>query len=65
MMIPKTYELLDRCIEDGVRYGLNRAYKHTDTPSREQMEAEIENAVMNEICSWFYFKGTEDEQPIK
>jgi hypothetical protein len=63
MMIPKTYELLDRCIEDGVRYGMNRAFKHTDAPTREQMEAEIENAVMNEICAWFEFKGViEDEQ---
>jgi hypothetical protein len=62
MMIPKTYELLDRCIQDGVRYGLNRAYKHTETPTREQMENEIENAVVNEICAWFEFKGVEDEQ---
>jgi hypothetical protein len=65
MMIPKTYELLDRCIADGVRYGLNRAYKHTDAPTQEQMEAEIENAVMNEICAWFEFKGVVDEQSIE
>ena len=57
MIVPKAYNLLDRCVEDGVRYGLSRAYKHTDTPTQEHMENEIALAVMNEICTWFDFKG--------
>ena len=32
MMVPKSYELLDRCIEDGVAYGWMRAYKYADNP---------------------------------
>jgi len=65
MLIPKSYELLDRCIEDGVAYGWLRAHKHGDNPNAEQVQQEIVNAVMNEICAWFEFKGVEDEQSIK
>lgn len=65
MMIPKSYELLDRCIEDGVAYGWQRAHKHTDTPDAQRVKDEIVNAVMNEICAWFEFKGVENEQSIK
>jgi hypothetical protein len=65
MLIPKSYELLDRCIEDGVAYGWMRAHKHTDAPDAQRVQDEIVNAVMNEICAWFEFKGVENEQSIK
>ena len=61
MMVPKSYELLDRCIEDGVAYGWMRAYKYADNPDAERVQQEIVNAVMNEICTWFEFKGVKDE----
>jgi len=62
MIIPKTYLLLDRCIEEGVRYGLNRAYKHTDSPTREHMENEIAMAIMHEITEWFEIKQGVDNE---
>jgi hypothetical protein len=65
MLIPKSYELLDRCIEDGVAYGWMRAHKHNAKPDEQQVQNEITNAVMQEICAWFEFKGAEDEQSIK
>jgi hypothetical protein len=61
MIVPKAYDLLDRCVEEGVRYGLARAHKHTDTPTPEHLENEIAMAVMKEISTWFDFKGIEND----
>lgn len=54
-MKPDTYKLIERCVEDGVSYGLTRAYKHNDTPTPEQIQEKIRQAVMHEICEWFKF----------
>lgn len=53
LLKPNTYKLLDRCIEDGVRLGVARAYKHTETPTQDQLYEALESAIMNEICEWF------------
>lgn len=55
MLKPKAYNLLMRCVEDGVLLGVNSAYKHTDNPTREQLCHSIENSIINEICEWFHF----------
>lgn len=49
------YKVMTECVEDGARYGVNRAFKHTDEPSLEQIIAEVETAVMHEICGKFAF----------
>lgn len=54
-MIPKTYQLLLRCVEVGVASGMRRAYKHTDTPGEDYIKEAITDAVMLEICEWFEF----------
>ena len=59
-MKPDTYKLMERCIDDGVAYGLRRAYKHTDDPTAQQVHEAILLAVMNEICQWFKFEPRED-----
>ena len=59
-MKAKEYLLLSKCVEDGIQYGINRAHKHTDAPTQEHLAREIENAVMNEICSWFEFEKIEE-----
>ena len=61
MMVPKTYALLDRCVEEGIQYGWNRAHKHTDTPDEIWIREQIHQAIMNEISDWFDFKGVENE----
>ena len=51
----KFFPVLEMCIENGITFGLNRAYKHDDAPSREVM---IENGL-----SYGYrraFKHTDD-----
>lgn len=51
----KTYDLMYKAVEDGVSYGLHRAYKYSDNPSVEDMGETIRLAVMNSICEWFEF----------
>jgi hypothetical protein len=43
-----------------VQLGFNRAHKHTDTPSDDELQNKIIDSVMMEICEWFSFN--EDEQ---
>ena len=44
------YTVISRAVEEGITYGINRAYKHTDTPSRDILEQEIGIAVMNALA---------------
>ena len=59
---PKVYQLLERCVEDGVDYGYMRAHKHCDAPTEASLKDNIQQAVMNEICEWFDFPQNNDEQ---
>lgn len=52
-MKPKTYQVLAMAVEEGVAYGVSRAYKHSDNPSHEYMTNCISDAVLNSICEWF------------
>lgn len=55
------YRVMAECVEEGARYGVFRAFKHTDEPSIEKIVSEVEAAVMNAICEKFKFEATEDE----
>lgn len=50
-----TYTVIERAVEDGVGYGVMRAYKHTDKPTEEHLKTEIENAVMNALSEVLLF----------
>lgn len=54
-MKPKALKLLEQCIEIGVEVGLHRAHKHNESPSREQIQQSIEDAILHEIHEWFDF----------
>lgn len=41
--------VLDRAIEEGIAYGLNRAYKHTEKPTREQIAEQLDIAIWGSI----------------
>lgn len=58
-MKPRTYEILRRAVEEGVRYGLSRARKHVESPSDAQLEIAVEEAVMNAISEYFTFEEAE------
>jgi hypothetical protein len=55
------YKVLVECVEEGARYGVFRAFKHTDEPSIEKIVSEVEAAVMNAICEKFIFPETISE----
>jgi hypothetical protein len=56
-MQPKIRVILEKAIEEGVRYGYSRAYKHTDDPSDGAVIEAIEDAVMSSIYDYFTFDG--------
>lgn len=60
MMQPKFQALLDMCIENGLRLGYNRAFKHTDTPDEHTIIGKQFDAVKDEIYEWFDFPEVKD-----
>jgi hypothetical protein len=56
----KLYKMIEMAVDQGIGHGLNRAFKHTDQPTRCQMHTEIEREVMNSICEFFVFDTPED-----
>jgi len=56
----KTYRVLLHAVEEGVAYGWQRAHKHTDTPSDDDIKERIETEVLNAICEWFDFDDPDD-----
>jgi len=51
----RAYPVLAECVERGVAYGYQRAHKHTDAPTADDVREQIERAVLNEICDAFEF----------
>lgn len=60
-MKANAYRLIERCVEDGVSLGYNRAFKHNDNPSQAHIEDQIIQAIMTEVCEWFDFNEHEQE----
>jgi hypothetical protein len=52
-LVPKVYPLLVDAVDVGVRSGIQRAFKHTDTPTHLEIEVAVGQAVMSEICDRF------------
>jgi hypothetical protein len=59
-MKPKFYNVLEMAIEEGVRYGYNRAHKHLENPSENVIIDSIVENVMNSINDWFDFEENND-----
>jgi hypothetical protein len=59
-MKPKTYSLLERCVEDGAARGYRRAHKHTDNPNEEAICENVVDAIMLELSEWFDFEAVEE-----
>jgi hypothetical protein len=52
--------VIEQCVEVGVMRGIRRAHKHTDAPTREDLEREVIRAVLEELAEWIEFD--EDER---
>ncbi len=55
----RAYTVVSNAILAGIKYGVNRAYKHTETPTRDALEEAVELAVMNELCDVLNFDEVE------
>ena len=60
-MKPRLMPAMERCIEDGITLGWNRAHKHTDTPTEAQIKAGIEDAIWEELHQWFEFEQPSEQ----
>lgn len=57
------FAIMDRAVEEGIAAGYRRAHKHTDKPSEQVLKESIFNAVMSEICEFFFFESPfEDDE---
>lgn len=54
-MRAKDYDVLVRAVEEGSAYGVNRAFKHTETPYRATIIDEVAKAVLQYIEEVFFF----------
>ena len=59
-MKPKSDKVLEMCIENGVKLGLARAYKDTDSPTLIELEDYILTTIECEICEWFDTESEND-----
>lgn len=55
-MKPKFTSVLEMCIDNGLRQGYNRAFKHDDNPDEHRILEQQFQAIMNEIYDWFEFE---------
>jgi hypothetical protein len=55
IMKPKVRVILEQSVEEGVRHGYYRAYKHTENPTEEHIVSTIEDCVMESIYQYFSF----------
>ena len=49
------YALISRAVDEGITYGLNRAYKHTDNPDRETIIESLDREIMTALCEVIEF----------
>ena len=55
----KTYQLIDRIVEEGAEAGYNRAHKHTDSPNEETIKQCIHQYIMNGFDEYFDFSDND------
>jgi hypothetical protein len=60
-MKPKHLVIISNCIEEGCRYGVSRAHKHTEDPSFEQIEEAVFTAIMERIHQYYDFAESEHD----
>lgn len=50
---PKFNAVLEMCLENGIRRGYQRAFKHSDNPDQETIFARQLDCIWEEIQEWF------------
>lgn len=60
MLRPRFYKLFEDSIESGATRGVNRAYKYSDSPTREELIQSITNCIMGDLHENFIFPDETD-----
>ena len=60
MMKPRTREIIERCLEEGVRHGYRRAHKHVENPAELAFCDDVINCIWLELDTYFSFEYLED-----
>ena len=55
----KEHLVVEECIMNGVERGFSRAYKHTDSPSNDDIKESIYQAVLSEFNECFDYEPRE------
>ena len=58
-MKPNFHKVLEMALEEGVRFGYNRAHKHVENPHIDAVTDCIVNDVMNSLNEWFIFEDND------
>ena len=60
-MQPKVYQLIERCISEGIAHGIYAHNKHLDQPITipADMQSTLVDAAMVELSEWFTFTDTD------
>ncbi len=58
-MKPKFRPVFEMAIEEGVRFGWNRAHKHNPEPDIDAAADAIVNEIMNSLDTWFNMEDFE------
>jgi len=56
-MKPKIRTILEMALDEGIRIGYRRAYKHSDNPEESWVIETIHNEIMNCIDLYFNFEN--------
>lgn len=55
------YAIIGECLEVGCRRGTQRAFKHSDDPTLDEIQEAVYDAVMIELNEKFYFEVPKEE----
>lgn len=56
----RAYDIVTRAVEEGVGFGITRAYKHSEAPTREALVDAVEQEVKANLCDVINFNDFED-----
>ena len=58
-LVIDTYRVVSDAVDNGIQLGFNRAYKHTDHPSKDLILSSIDDAVMSELSEVVQWNNVE------
>ena len=59
----KTYSIIRDAVEDGVSYGIQRAFKYSKKPTEDELQMHIEREVMGALSEVIDYEKYEIHEP--